>query len=103
MSLGNKLLWLLEFVIVFSAIIAVQIPLRKRKLPVINAIVFAVKIFLILFMPVLFIYIDNSFTYRCADLIASMDIVLLSDFAAGIVEIVVRKIRQHKRETCYHE
>ncbi|MCR4762956.1 MAG: hypothetical protein K5696_05455 [Lachnospiraceae bacterium] len=87
MSLAHKFLWALEFVIVFAAFFAVQLPLRKRKLPIINAIVFAVKLFLILLMPVLFIYVDTWFTYRCADLVAVMDIVLLSDIFASIVEL----------------
>ena len=98
MSLAHKFLWALEFVIVFSAFFAVQLPLRKRKLPVIKVIVFAVKLFLILLMPVLFIYVDTWFTYRCADLVAVMDIVLLSDVLADIVEFVVRKVRQHKEK-----
>ena len=38
MSFGHKLLWALEFIIVFSVIFAVQLPLRKRKHPVLNAI-----------------------------------------------------------------
>ncbi len=96
MSLGHKLLWALEFIIVFSALFAAQLPLRKRKLPVVNAIVFAVKAFLILYMPVLFINVDNWFTYRCADLIAVMDIVIISDVVASIVEFVVRKVRQRR-------
>ena len=96
MSIWNKLLWVLEFIIVFSALFAAQIPLRKRKLPVINVIVFAVKVFLILLMPVLFIHVDNWFTYRCADLIAAIDIVLLGDVSASIVEFVVRMVKQYK-------
>lgn len=96
MSLGHKMLWALEFIIVFSALFAAQLPLRKRKLPVVNAIVFAVKAFLILYMPVLFINVDNWFTYRCADLIAVMDIVIISDVVASIVEFVVRKVRQRR-------
>ena len=96
MSLGNKLLWAAEFIIVFAALFAVQIPLRKRKLPVINAIIFGIKVFLVLLMPVIFIHVDNWFTYRCADLVAVIDIVILSDVAASIVEFVVRNIRQLK-------
>lgn len=96
MSFGNTLLWVVEFVIIYSLVFAAQLPLRKRELPVIKAIIFVVKILLILYMPILFIYIDNWFTYRCADLIAATDIVLLGDFAAGIVEFVVRKVRQYR-------
>jgi hypothetical protein len=47
-------------------------------------------------MPVIFIHVDNWFTYRCADLVAVIDIVVLSDVAASIVEFVVRNIRQLK-------
>lgn len=69
---------------------------EEKSHPVINGIVFAVKVFLILLMPVLFIYVDNWFTYRCADLIAAIDIILISDVVASILEFAIRKIRQHK-------
>ena len=96
MSLGTKILWVVEFAVVFAALFAVQIPLRKKNHPVINTIVFAVKVFLILLMPVLFIYVDNWFTYRCADLIAAIDIALIAEVSASIIEFVVRVVKQKK-------
>ena len=99
MSLRSRMLWAAEFIIVFSAFFAVQIPLRTKRHPLLKAVVFALKLFLILFMPVLFIHVDNWFTYRCADLIAAVDIVLISDVAADIAEAVVRHIRQLKSKS----
>lgn len=94
MSIRSRILWAAEFIIIFSAFFAVQIPIRTRRLPVLKAVVFVVRLFLILLMPILFIHVDNWFTYRCADLIAAVDIVLLSDAAAEIVESAVRRVRQ---------
>jgi hypothetical protein len=44
MSFGKMALWSIETIVIIAIVFAVQMPLRKKRLPVLRAIIFVLKL-----------------------------------------------------------
>jgi len=91
---GRFVLWILEIIILWAALFAVQIPFRRKEWPPLRMIVFLVKVALFPGTALLFVSIDSEFAYRHGDILAALYIVLVGDIAASIIEYVIRCIRK---------
>ena len=96
MEKEKLVLWILEIIVLWAAVFAVQIPLRKKGPFPLRIIIFIVKILLIPGTALLFIAFVNGFTYRHGDILTALYLVLIGDAAASIIEYVVRFIRQRR-------
>ncbi len=99
MGRDNIVLWIFEIIVAWAIIFIMQIPLRKSKRTFIKAIVFVVKLVLIVITAGLFFTINSKFTYRHGDILNGVYIVLVADAAADIVEFLIRFIKQHLDST----
>ncbi|MBR2264312.1 MAG: metallophosphoesterase [Firmicutes bacterium] len=87
------LLWVLEIILLLTALFVVQIPLRKKGRPVWRVTVFMIKVLLIPAAALFFVAIESPLAYRRSDVFAAAYIVLFSDVCASIVEYVIRKLK----------
>ena len=71
MSFGQIVLWGAETVIFMAVIFAVQIPLRKRNIPVAGVIVFILKLVMILGMALLFAALETPISYTHGEVFAA--------------------------------
>ena len=96
MGKDNLTLWIIEIIIAWAILFAVQIPIRKMGKNVVSLIVFVVKIILIPITAMMFFTFTTGFGYRHGDIIVAVYIALIADVAASIIEFVIRLIKQRK-------
>lgn len=72
---------------------AIQIPLRKKRHPIISAVLFLIKALLIILAALMFVAFVQPLTYNHGDVITAVYLALVGDVAASVVEYVIRRIR----------
>ena len=87
-------LWIAEIIAILAVLFALQIPLRKKKHPVIRVIVFILKVLLVPGMGLLFVAVESSFAYVRGDVLAAAYFAFFGDVLASIIEYIIRKIRK---------
>ena len=97
MNVGFLIIWALEIAVVWAALFAVQIPLRKSRLGWLRIVVFWLKVLLIPGMALLFVAIEFPFSYLHGRLFVATYVALIGDVAASVAVFAVRRIRQAKR------
>ena len=94
MMIAKTASWMLEIAVFLAVLFAVQIPLRKKELPLPRAIVFILKAVMIPGSALLFVAIESRFSYRHGDVLAALYVVLLGDAAASVLEYAIRRLGQ---------
>ncbi len=87
-------LWVLEIILLLTALYVLQIPLRTKRHPVWRVTVFMIKVLLIPAAALFFVAIESPLAYRRSDMLAAAYIVLFSDVCASIVEYLIRRLKR---------
>ena len=98
----SSAIWIIEIVISYIVLFAIQIPLRMKEHRMLRTLVFAVKVFLILATALLFVAIECRFSYRHGDILNAVYIVLAGDVLASIVEYVIRGLLRRNDDEDEH-
>ncbi|AMK14335.1 metallophosphoesterase [methanogenic archaeon mixed culture ISO4-G1] len=83
---------IVEIILVWSVLTAVQFPLRKAEHRLVGSIVFLVKLILIPVVALLFVGIDWVVPYNHGEILCAAYIALIGDVAASLVEYIVRRL-----------
>ena len=93
-------MWGLETVLLSAVLFAVQIPLRRKKHPVLRTAVFLLKLLLVPGMALLFVAIESKAAYRSGDWVTAAYLALLGDTAASVAEYLFRRWPRKKKTEC---
>ena len=92
MDTATLVLLIVEIILVWSVLTAVQFPLRKEEHRLARLIVFLVKLILIPAMGALSVSIDWVVPYTHGEILSAAYIALIGDVAASVVEYIIRRL-----------
>ena len=93
MDTAALVLFIIEIVLAWAILTAIQFPLRKEEHMILRPFVFLVKVILIPAVAVLVMGIEWVLPYTHDDILCAVYIALIGDVAASVIEYIIRRIR----------
>ena len=92
MDTSTLALLIVEIIIIWAVLTAVQIPLRKKKRRALRTAVFVVKLLLIPIFAILAESIEWAMAYTHGDILCAIYVALIGDVAASVFEYCIRRV-----------
>ena len=86
-------LFIIEIVLAWIILTAIQFPLRKEEHMILRPFVFFLKLVLIPLSAVLSVSIEWKMAYTHDDILCAVYIAFIGDVVASVIEYIVRRIR----------
>ena len=90
---GRMVLWVAEIAVIWLALCAFQVPIRRAERPVLRAVVFVLKVLLVPLLALACISLDSGVAYRHPSVLFAAYVALLGDVLASVAEYALRRIR----------